>query len=160
MTRKLMPMAFVLAAGAATSLAAAEVAPTDVVYDDYGAIEAPLTDAPTSLEDGAKVMTTRSMGNCVACHAVTALESAPFHGEVGPSLDGVADRWSVAELRGIVANAKKTYDGTIMPAFYKTSGYIRPGDAFTGKAAAEPLPPLLTAQQIEDVVAFLTTLKE
>ncbi|MBY6091542.1 sulfur oxidation c-type cytochrome SoxX [Pseudooceanicola sp. 502str34] len=160
MTRKLMPMAFVLAAGAATSLAAAEVAPSDVVYDDYGAIEAPLTETAGSAEEGAKVMTNRGLGNCVACHAVTALESAPFHGEVGPPLDGVADRWSVAELRGIVANAKKTYDGTIMPAFYKTSGYIRPGDAFTGKAGTEPLPPLLTAQQIEDVVAFLTTLKE
>jgi sulfur-oxidizing protein SoxX len=53
-----------------------------------------------------------------------------------------------------------TFDGTIMPAFYKTSGYIRPGDAYTGKAGTEPLPPVLNAQQVEDVVAYLMTFKE
>jgi sulfur-oxidizing protein SoxX len=47
-----------------------------------------------------------------------------------------------------------------MPAFYKTEGYIRPGDAYTGKAPTEALSPLLSAQDIEDVVAFLLTLKE
>ena len=52
------------------------------------------------------------------------------------------------------------FDGTMMPSFYKTSGFVRPGDAYTGKAAPADLPPLLTAQQIEDVVAFLMTLKE
>ena len=51
-------------------------------------------------------------------------------------------------------------DGTFMPAFYKTTGFIRPGDAYTGKAAPEDLPPILSAQQIEDVVAYLLTLKE
>ena len=85
----------------------------------------------------------------------------PFHGEVGPTLDGTGSRWSQAELRGLIANAKMTFDGTVMPAFYKTSGYIRPGNAFTGKAAETPeLPPLLTAQEVEDVVAFLMTLKD
>ena len=48
----------------------------------------------------------------------------------------------------------------MMPSFYKTAGYIRPGNAFTGKAAEGPLEPLLTAQQVEDVVAYLMTLKE
>ena len=47
-----------------------------------------------------------------------------------------------------------------MPAFYKDDGYIRPGDAYTGKAPTEPLTSILTAQEIEDVVAFLGTLKE
>ncbi|MDH5452562.1 MAG: c-type cytochrome, partial [Paracoccaceae bacterium] len=68
---------------------------------------------------------------------------------------------SEAELRGIVANSKMTFEDSMMPSFYKTKGYIRPGDAFTGKAAeGDELPPLLTAQQIEDVVAYLMTLKE
>ena len=75
-------------------------------------------------------------------------------------LDGAGDRWTEADLRGIVSNAKKTFPGTMMPAYYKVDGYIRPGDAFTGKAAEEPLPPLLSGQQVEDVVAFLMTLKE
>ena len=78
----------------------------------------------------------------------------------GPMLDGVADRWSEAEIRGIVANAKVMFPDSMMPSFYKTTGYIRPGNGFTGKAADGELPPLLTAQQVEDVVAFLLTLKE
>lgn len=67
---------------------------------------------------------------------------------------------TAAELRGILANPKLTYEGTIMPAFYRTSGFIRPGDAYTGKAAQGELAPLLTAQEIEDVVAYLLTLKD
>ena len=147
----------VATAGMAT---ANPVAPADVVYDDGGAVAVSLSGTAGDAAAGAVIMTTRGKGNCIACHAVTALSDSPFHGEVGPTLDGVADRWSEAELRGIVANAKKTYEGTMMPAFYKTSGYIRPGNAFTGKAGTEPLPALLTAQEIEDVVAFLMTLAE
>ena len=67
------------------------------------------------------------------------------------------ERWEEADLRGIVANAKMTFPDTMMPAFYKSEGYIRPGDAFTGKAGTEPLEPLLTAQEVEDVVAYLMT---
>jgi sulfur-oxidizing protein SoxX len=149
---------FALAAG---SVSADVVTPENVSFGEYGEIAASLTGAPGNAEEGLKVFTSRPLGNCVACHTVSALlESVGFHGNVGPSLDGVADRWTEADLRGIVVNAKNVYDGTIMPAFYKTSGYIRPGEAFTTKPAAEPLPPLLTAEQIEDVVAYLMTLKE
>ena len=148
----------VLTAGIAT---AGEIAPLDVKYDDYGAVETSLTGKPGDPENGAKLMVNRGKGNCVACHQTTVLNDAPFHGEVGPSLDGVGDRWSEAELRGIVANAKIAFEGTVMPSFYKVNGYIRPGDGFTGKAAkTELLPPLLTAQEVEDVVAFLLTIKE
>lgn len=145
--------------GFATVAAAQEVAPGDITHDDMGAVAVSLSGAPGDVAQGQKVMVTRALGNCVACHQVTGLDAA-FQGNVGPSLDGVADRWDEAQLRGIVANAKMTFPGTIMPSFYKSTGYIRPGDAFTGKAAVEPLPPLLVAQQIEDVVAYLTTLKE
>ena len=107
-----------------------------------------------------EVMTTRGLGNCIACHQVAELESFQFLGNVGPSLDGIGAVRSEAELRGIVANAKRTFPGSMMPAFYKTTGFVRPGDAFTGRAGAEPLPPLLTGQQIEDVVAFLMTLRQ
>ena len=148
-------------AGAAGLAAAEEVAPMEVQYGEYGSIDAPLTDMAGNADRGREIMGAKSQGNCVSCHAISDMADIPFHGEVGPMLDGVADRWSQAELRGIVANAKKTYEGTIMPAFYKTTGYIRPGDAFTGKPAkVDPLPPLLDAQQIEDVVAYLMTLKE
>lgn len=82
-----------------------------------------------------------------------------FHGEIGPPLDGVADRWSEAEIRGIVANAKVMFEGTMMPAFYKVDGFTRLGDAYTGKAHEGEVEPLLTGQQIEDVVSYLMTLK-
>ncbi len=150
-----LTLAMTLAAGVAY---ANPVAPGDVDFTDTGAIESSLSGTPGDAEAGAEVASDRALGNCVACHKVSSLDAA-FQGGVGPSLDGVADRWNEAQLRGIVANAKKTYDGTIMPSFYKTSGFVRPGDGFTGKAAEGELSPLLTAQQIEDLVAFLTTLK-
>jgi L-cysteine S-thiosulfotransferase len=139
--------------------AAAQTAPADVVFNE-GAIETSLTGTPGDAAEGAKVMASRAMGNCVACHVVTAMPEASFQGNVGPALDGAASRWSEAQLRGIVANAKMTFDGTVMPAFYKTEGYIRPGDAYTGKAPTGPLPPILDGTQIENVVAYLMTLKD
>ncbi|MCW8842622.1 MAG: sulfur oxidation c-type cytochrome SoxX [Rhodobacteraceae bacterium] len=145
---------------AAGSAMAGPIAPADVVFTEYGAVEASLSGQPGDAANGAKIMTTKSTGNCIACHEVSALSEAPFHGNVGPSLDGVADRWSEAELRGILSNAKKTYEGTVMPAYYKVDGFTRPGNAYTGKAAEGALDPLLSAQQIEDVVAFLSTLKD
>lgn len=146
---------------ALTTAATAEtVAPANVQYDEYGAVAASLTGVAGDAANGAVVMKTKSKGNCIACHAVSALNDAPFHGEVGPELDGVGDRWTSAELRGILSNAKITFDGTVMPAYYKVDGFIRPGNAYTGKAADGALSPLLSAQDIEDVVAFLSTLKE
>lgn len=154
----------VLSAGVAmivATVAIAEgVAPDDVAFSEYGEIEASLSGQPGDPVAGKEIMVSRGKGNCIACHQVTALEEYPFHGEVGPTLDGVGEYRTAAELRGIVANAKMTYDGTIMPAFYRTSGFIRPGNGFTGKAAEGPLDPLLTAQEIEDVVAYLQTLKD
>ena len=150
----------VAALGAAGAVA--ETAPADVVHDEYGAVEQSLTGVPGDPEGGVKVMSSRGLGNCVACHQVAALPDVPFQGEVGPALDGVGDRWTEADLRGIVVNAKAVFPDTVMPSFYRSSGYIRPGDGFTGKAAPDPdnLPPLLTAQQVEDVVAYLLTLKD
>ncbi|MCT8328421.1 sulfur oxidation c-type cytochrome SoxX [Albidovulum sediminis] len=144
---------------AATVPATAETAPGEVSYVE-GAVAASLSGAAGDPAAGVKVMTTNAQGNCVACHQIAALPDVPFQGNIAPALDGVADRYDEGQLRGIVANAKMTFDGTFMPAFYKTAGFVRPGDAYTGKAAPEDLPPILTAQQIEDVVAYLLTLKE
>lgn len=147
----------ILAAIGTAAFGQSIVQPEEVSFDEYGEIATSLTGVPGDPENGKVIMTTRGKGNCIACHQVTALEEFPFHGTVGPSLDGVNERWSEAQLRGIVANAKMTFPETVMPAFYKTTGFIRPGDGFTGKAGQEPLPPLLTAQEIEDVVAYLMT---
>ncbi|SIQ79704.1 monoheme cytochrome SoxX (sulfur oxidation) [Paracoccus thiocyanatus] len=136
-----------------------ETAPKDVIYAE-GAIETSLTGVAGNPEEGVRIMTTNALGNCVACHQIAALPDVEFPGNIAPALDGAGDRWTEAELRGIVSNAKMTFEGTFMPAFYKVDGFTRPGDGFTGKAATEPLLPVLNAQQIEDVVAFLVTLKE
>lgn len=155
---KLFVMTSIAALAAAVSVNAAEVAPMDVAYED-GAVAMSLSGAAGNAEEGAIIMN-KGAGNCIACHEVTALSHLPFHGEIGPSLDGVADRWSEAELRGLVANAKNWFPDTMMPAFYKTEGFVRLGNAYTGKAHEGDVAPLLTAQQVEDVVAFLMTLKE
>lgn len=138
---------------------AGEVSPTDVSFSD-GSVAESLSGTPGDAAEGRKIVGSKKLGNCVACHAVTELSDIPFHGEIGPSLDGAGDRWNEAELRGIVANAKIMFEGTLMPSFYKTEGFIRPGKAYTGKAADDTFAPLLSAQQIEDVVAYLATLKE
>ncbi|MEX0301265.1 MAG: sulfur oxidation c-type cytochrome SoxX [Leisingera sp.] len=156
---KLTSLTLALSLAGAAAMAG-EVAPKAVQYGEYGEISASLTGVAGDAASGAVIAGTKSKGNCVACHQVSALADVPFHGEIGPSLDGAGDRWSEEELRGLVANAKMTFEGTMMPAFYKVDGFTRPGDAYTGKAGAEPLPPILTAQEIEDVVAFLATLKE
>jgi len=153
----LVSVAAMIAAAAAVQ--AAEVPPTAVEPDDYGAVATPLADQPGDPERGREVLISRSLGNCVACHAAEDYSDVQWHGEVGPALDGVGDRWGEAELRGIMVNAKNIFPETIMPAFYKTEGFVRPGDAYSGEPAGDDLPPLLSAQQVEDVVAYLMTLK-
>ena len=144
---------------AATTLHANEIAPGDVMFDEYGDIAASLTGQPGDPARGAEVMVARGLGNCIACHEVSALSEHPFHGEVGPSLDGVADRWEEAALRGIVVNAKNIFPESVMPAFYRVDGFTRPGDGYTGGPAAD-ITPILSAQDVEDIVAYLMTLNE
>lgn len=143
----------------ATTAMADAVKPTDVVFVE-GAVETSLSGMPGDPASGAKIMN-KGAGNCIACHKVSDLSHLAFQGDVGPELDGVADRWSEAELRGIVANAKIMFPDSRMPSFYKTEGFTRLGNAYTGKAHGDgEVQPLLTAQQIEDVVSYLVTLKE
>ena len=127
-------------------------APSAVVFED-GAVMASLTGVAGNPEEGAKAFMNRKQGNCLACHMNADMEEQPFHGEVGPALDGAGDRWSEAELRGIVTNSKEMFPDTIMPAFYRDEGFNRNLEKFQGKS-------ILTAQQVEDIVAYLLTLKE
>lgn len=144
----------------ATSALAQGIAPDDVAFGEYGEVEISLTGQAGDPVAGKEIMVSRGLGNCIACHQVTALDEFAFHGNVGPSLDGVGGYRTAEELRGVLVDAKMTYEGTIMPAFYRTSDFTRPGNAFTGKPAEGELAPLLTAQQIEDVVAYLQTLTD
>lgn len=144
---------FVPAFAAALLLAGTVVAGDLVKYKVAdNAIQQSLTGKPGDAAAGEKSFTNRKLGNCLGCHQVTSLAKQPFHGEIGPSLDGVAGRYSEAQLRMQVVNAKVINPDTIMPAFYQTDGLHRVLDKFKGK-------PVLTAEQVEDVVAFLKTLK-
>ena len=130
----------------------AETAPSDVTFND-GAVMVSLVGTSGDAAAGRNTFKNRKQGNCLACHMNDDMPGEQFHGEVGPPLSGVGSRWEEAELRGIVTNAKMMFDGTIMPAFYVDSGYERPLKKFDGKS-------ILTAQQVEDVVAYLLTLKD
>lgn len=155
-------LAFAFVAASFGLPALAEVAPDQVQWGEDGSVAESLTGKPGNAEEGKVVITTNALGNCVACHAISALPDVPFQGNVGPSLDGTATRWNEAQLRGIVIDAKHTFEGTIMPGMYKVGPFVRPGVAYTAKAPEAPtdIKPVLTAQQVEDVVAYLVTLKE
>jgi sulfur-oxidizing protein SoxX len=150
---KLTTITFVAGAALASFATAETVAPADVHFDEYGAVAASLTGVAGDAANGRKVFMNRKKGNCLACHVNDDMSEQSFHGEVGPELNGVADRWETAELRGIVVNAKKMFDGTIMPAFYRDAGFNRTLKKFDGKA-------ILSAQEIEDLLAYISTLKE
>ncbi|WP_406600872.1 sulfur oxidation c-type cytochrome SoxX [Microvirga rosea] len=124
-----------------------------VEVDGVASIPKPLTAKRGDSQEGLKVVAGRRLGNCLACHQISSLRSEEFHGEFGPALDGVASRWDEAKLRMIIVNPKKVFtEETVMPAFHRTEGLHRVRDQFVGK-------PILTAQQVEDVVAYLSTLK-
>lgn len=146
--------AVLAAASPVASAQEGSLPPFDVVIAAGSAtIPAPLTGTPGDAREGVRTVTARRLGNCLSCHEISALRSEEFHGDIGPSLDGVAARWTTAALRMIVVNAKMVFgQDTVMPAFYRIQGLNRVRPEFAGR-------PILTAQQVEDVVAFLATLK-
>ncbi len=143
-----------LAASLCVAGAQAEPVPPDAVVFEDGMVLASLTGVAGNPEEGAKTFVDRRLGNCLACHVNEAMSDHLFHGEVGPPLDGVADRWEEAEIRGIVADSKEFFgEETVMPGFYSLNVGTDVRKDLVGKT-------ILTAQQVEDIVAYLLTLKE
>jgi len=143
----------VMASLVLTTVAVAQtISPDEVIFND-GSVAVSLTGVPGNPIEGKKTFINRKLGNCLACHANEDASDHVFHGEVGPTLDGVADRWEEADLRGLLVNPKIMNEGTIMPSFYRLANGVRPLKKFQDKT-------ILTAQQVEDVVAYLKTLKE
>jgi len=144
-------MATALAAGAA---GAEPLAPGDVKFNGDLAVETSLTGQPGDAEAGATVVVDKKLGNCLACHAISKMSDQLFHGNVGPSLDGVAARYSPEGLRAILVNSKEVFGPqTIMPGFYTLDVGVDVTEKFRGKT-------ILSAQDVEDVVAYLATLQE
>ena len=114
------------------------------------AIPRALTSEPGEVARGRGIVVNRDAGACTLCHAVPGETS---FGNIAPTLAGVGARLSPAQLRLRVADSTRVNPGTPMPAYYRTEGLNQVAAAFRGK-------PLLSAQQVEDVVAWLATLKE
>jgi sulfur-oxidizing protein SoxX len=112
----------------------------------------PLTDTPGDAARGRAIVANRSVGLCLLCHSAPIAEER-FQGTLAPSLAGAGSRWSVPQLRLRVADAARLNADTIMPPYYRITGLHRVAKAFDGKT-------VFTAQQIEDVVAYLATLKD
>ncbi len=131
---------------------AAETAPGDVKIVD-GMVAQSLTGAPGDPAEGRKTFADRKLGNCLACHTNSDQSEQLFHGNVGPSLDGVAGRWSKEQLRAILVNSKAVFGKqTVMPGFYSLEVGQDVRKDLVGKT-------ILTAGQVESIVAYLSTLK-
>ena len=100
---------------------------------------------------GREIVANRQVGLCLLCHAAPIPEER-FQGDLAPSLAGVGSRLSEAEIRARIVDPGKSNPYTIMPAYYKTEGLSRVANAYRGKT-------ILSAEQIDDVVAYLVTLK-
>jgi len=114
------------------------------------AIDAPLGALSGDPLRGRAVVSGRD-ANCLLCHAVPET-GARFMGDIAPSLSGVGSRFSDGQLRLRIVDQSRLNPDTVMPSYYKIEGLVRVAPAYRGK-------PVLTVQQIEDVVAYLKTLK-
>ncbi len=145
---------FVLGCTLGAGAALADATPPEKVMFDEIEVKAALTPTPGNAEDGKKWFANRKLGNCLACHANKDLTSKPFHGEIGPPVDGAGSRYSEAQLRAILVNSKAVFgDETIMPGFYRVNPGARIAKKFKDKT-------ILSGQQIEDIIAYVMTLKE
>jgi sulfur-oxidizing protein SoxX len=115
------------------------------------AIPEPLTYQPGDPERGRRIVLDPAGGDCIICHAMP-LPQRQFHGTIGPPLDGVGTRYTAAELRLRLVDPYVINPETVMPAYYRIEGLYRVLERYREL-------PILTAQQIEDVVAYLLTLK-
>ena len=116
------------------------------------AIEEPIGGKQGISENGKKVVLDRKKGNCLACHMLP-IEDAEFPGQIGPPLLAVGARYSPAQLRLRIANLQLVNPATIMPPYYIDPAQLNNvKKKFRGKT-------ILTAQEVEDVVAYLSSLK-
>ncbi len=146
-----MRRAGLLAATVMAPLSAAQAQePRYTVVGD--AIPKPLADKPGDATRGRAIVANRTRRSLPALSQRADPEER-FQGTLAPSLAGGGGRWSVAQLRLRIVDGSRLNPDTIMPPYYRTTGLQRVAKSFEGKT-------ILTAEQIEDVVAYLATLKD
>ena len=135
-------------------LAAAIAAVCGLVGVAHGHDEIPesLTVATGDPARGRAIVANRHVGLCLLCHSGPFPEER-FQGNLAPPLQGAGSRWSEGQLRLRLVDPGRVNPATIMPAYHRTEGLVRVAAAYRGK-------PVLSAEQIEDVVAFLMTLRD
>ncbi|MCI3950893.1 MAG: putative cytochrome c, putative soxX protein [Burkholderiales bacterium] len=136
----------VLGVAGACAATSSAIAPYRVEADAIPERLAPSGDAAR----GREVITGRD-GNCLLCHAVPAAGKRQM-GDLGPALAGVGSRLSAGQIRLRIVDAMRLNPDTIMPSYYRVDGLNQVAEAWRGK-------PVLTAQQIEDAIAYLQTLR-
>jgi L-cysteine S-thiosulfotransferase len=124
------------------------LAPYQIVGDG---IPDSLTGAPGDAARGRALALDRSSA-CILCHSGPFPETR-FQGDLAPNLSGSGSRWSISQLRLRMVDASRLNPATIMPSYYRIDGLERVSSSFKGK-------PILSAEQIEDIVAYLATLKD
>lgn len=107
--------------------------------------------APGNPKAGREIVASRKEGLCLLCHQAPIPEE-PFQGNLAPDLAGVGERLTPAQLRQRIEDSSAINPGTIMPSYFKTTGLTRVAPSHRGQT-------ILTAQQVEDVVAYLATLR-
>jgi L-cysteine S-thiosulfotransferase len=150
---RVFSMLMTLAAVAAATRPAAAGDPALQPYAVVGdAIPLSLTGGGGDAARGKAIVTSRQTGLCLLCHSAP-LPEEKFQGTIGPNLEGVGSRSTEGQLRLRIVDPRHFNPDTIMPAYYRLDGLQRVAPAFRGKT-------VLTAEQIEDVVAFLMTLRD
>ena len=136
---------------AATLLLAATGATADLMPAQISGdtVPAPLTATPGDAAHGRALLVARENANCILCHAIPEVR---FSGNLGPALTGVGSRLSAAQLRLRVADNAQVNTNSIMPAYYRSAGLTDVAAQYRDKT-------ILSAQEIEDVVAYLQSLK-
>ena len=144
-----------LVAATCLNLSSAAAGPQPAALVPYvivgDSIPASLTGAKGDPVRGRAIVADRQVGMCLLCHSGPFPEDK-FQGNIGPNLAGVGGRLSEGQLRLRIVDTGKIDPDTIMPPFYRVDGLRRVPPAYRGK-------PVLTPVEIEDVVAYLTTLK-
>ena len=115
------------------------------------AVSKPLTESPGDAARGRAIVANRQVGLCLLCHSGP-FPDERFQGNLAPDLAGAGARWNAGQLRLRLVDSRRLNPQTIMPSYFRIDGHQRVGVAWRDK-------PLLSAQQIEDVVAFLATLR-